>query len=137
MRLLVLPLLLALAACNGAPRATAPDVATAEAPAEAQTAATAPEAAAPPPVPSDKPEVPPLPAVAVDELVGVEDSQVLALLGDPALTEDRAPGMAWIYDGIGCRFGLVLYPDLETNKRTVLSVETENDGPCSALLAQP
>lgn len=99
--------------------------------------ATEPEAMTPPPVPSDKPEAPPLPAVALDDLVGIEDSHVLALLGNPARTQDRAPGVAWIYDGIDCRFGLLLYPDIESNKRTVLSVETEGDGPCSARLAQP
>ena len=137
MRILALPLLLALAACNTPPLATAPDVTPLEVPQDNASASTAPEAVTPPPVPSDKPEAPPQPAVALDELVGAEDSQVLALLGDPALKEDRAPGVAWIYDGIDCRFGLLLYPDIETNKRTVLSVETESDGPCSARLAQP
>lgn len=136
MRILVFPLLLALAACNTAPLATAPNVAPVEVPQDTASAAE-PVAVAPPPVPSDKPEAPPLPALELDELVGVEDSQVLALLGDPALTQDRAPGVAWIYEGIGCRFGLLLYPDIETNKRTVLSVETEDDRPCSARLAQP
>jgi len=67
----------------------------------------------------------------------VKAGQVLAVLGQPSLREDRSPGVAWVYDGTDCRFRLLLYPDIETNKRTVLSVETESDSPCSARLTRP
>lgn len=127
---------LALVACSRPDHATAPDtpVPTVE-PIVTEAAALEPEIPATlPPLPSDKPEVPSLP---LSELVGMDDSQVLAVLGQPDRREDRSPGVAWVYDGTGCRFGLLLYPDLETDKRTVLSVETEGDGPCSARMATP
>lgn len=127
-----------MAACSTAPTATVSDddaAAGNDATLEATVVPEVPDS--PPPLPSDKPEAPALATIPLEDLVGVGDSQVLAMLGEPDLTEDRAPGVAWIYEGANCRFSLLLYPDLETNTRTVLSVETDGDAPCSAHMAQP
>ncbi len=57
---------------------------------------------------------------------------VAALIGQPDMREDRAPAVVWIYEASACRFGLLLYPDLETSHRTVLSYETDQPDGCAA-----
>lgn len=136
MRLCAALLILALAACETAPLATVPDATDDESrPAESAEETGAQETVVKvPPLPSEKPAIPSLP---LKDLVGIEGSEVLALLGQPRLREDRSPGVAWIYDGTDCRFGLLLYPDLETNRRIVLSVETDGGPSCSARAKAP
>lgn len=122
---------LALTACSQAQHATAPalpDPAPSEESAPVVMAVPE-EAPAQPPTPGEKPA---MPGVPLDDLIGMEDEAVKALIGEPNRREDRAPATAWIYDGTGCAFGLLLYPDLETNRRTVLSYETDEPGSCTA-----
>lgn len=123
---------LAVAACGQTRTATVPEAAVApaaqdEAVEEASLSAEA--AVVPPPVPSEKPTVP---TVALDELVGLDEDMVVAMIGEPHLRENRAPATAWIYDQGSCRFGLLIYPDLESDRRLVLSYETEDDRTCPA-----
>lgn len=122
---------LALAACSQAQHATAPALPAPALPEEPAAVAMAvpEEAPAQPPTPGEKPE---MPSVPLDDLIGMEDEAVMALIGAPNRREDRAPATAWIYDSSGCAFGLLLYPDLETNRRTVLSYETDDPGSCTA-----
>ena len=98
----------------------------------------APEPEAPevpaPPLPAEKPSAP---GITLDDLIGMNDEAVLAIIGEPDLRQDRAPAVAWIYDGAGCRFGLLLYPDLETDRRTVLSYETEDSATCAVPMVTP
>lgn len=122
---------LVLAACSQAQHATAPVSPAPDLPDEpASVAMAVPEdVTEPPPTPGEKPE---MPGVPLDDLIGMEDEAVMALIGEPSRREDRAPATAWIYDSSGCAFGLLLYPDLETNRRTVLSYETDDPGSCTA-----
>ena len=84
-----------------------------------------------PPLPAERPA---LPSIPLEDLVGMEEESVLALIGDPDLRQDRAPARAWTYQGAACSFVLLLYPDLETNRRIVLSYEATNPEACSALM---
>jgi len=121
---------LVLAACTQAQQGTAPAD-----PAVTQTVVTTTtvpeETSPPPPLPAEKPAAP---RISLDDLIGMEDEAVMALIGPPDLRQDRAPAIAWVYDNAGCPFGLLLYPDLETNRRTVLSYETDDPDSCAAAM---
>jgi len=122
---------LVLAACTQAQREAAPADPDLAATQPVVTATTVPEETSPPPLPAEKPAAPRIP---LDELIGMEDEAVMALIGPPDLRQDRAPAIAWVYDNTGCPFGLLLYPDLETNRRTVLSYETDDPDSCAAAM---
>lgn len=87
-----------------------------------------------PPLPSEKPD---LPSIALEDLIGLEDDVIVAMIGEPNLRQNRAPATLWIYEYGACRFGLLLYPDLESDRRTVLSYETDGDASCSARMVAP
>ena len=133
--LIPLLILAALAACNAPERSAAPAVPATTADEQVEAAITVPvEPEIPPPLPTDKPAVPGIP---LDRLIGLEDDMVTALIGQPALREDRAPAVVWVYEASTCRFGLLLYPDLETSDRTVLSYETDQPDSCTADMVMP
>lgn len=132
-RFVLVPICLMFAACAQPQHATAPEIPTVDPSLKAEPA---PEPTAevdaempPPPLPPEKPDTP---SIALEDLVGLQDDVVVAMIGEPDLRQNRAPAMAWIYERGACRFGLLLYPDLETDRRTVLSYETDGDASCSA-----
>jgi hypothetical protein len=134
-RLTAVLLFVLLGACSQAQHVAAPSVPEpSEAEPIAETTALPEEEIAVPPLPAEKPETP---KIAIDDLIGLQDDMVTALIGQPALREDRAPAVVWVYEASACRFGLLLYPDLESNHSTVLSYETEQPDACAADMVKP
>ena len=134
-QLIALLILASLAACATQQTPVTPAVPAATGDEQADVAIMAPdEPEILPPLPAERPA---LPTIPLDSLVGLEDDMVAALIGEPDRREDRAPATVWIYQASACRFGLLLYPDLETNRRTVLSYETDDAAGCSADMVQP
>lgn len=59
--------------------------------------------------------------------VGMDESQLQALLGPPTVQEDRAPGKVWRYRNGRCTVNLTLYPDVETRVYRALAYEVTSD----------
>ena len=56
-------------------------------------------------------------------LIGLNPSQALASLGNPASVLERSPSMVWRYDVTGCALDLFFYMDLGDNAFRVLAYE--------------
>ncbi|MDE1145975.1 MAG: hypothetical protein PW843_05040 [Azospirillaceae bacterium] len=61
------------------------------------------------------------------ELVGLDESQLQALMGPPSSQQDLAPGKEWLYRHGACTVDLTLYPDIKTQAYRVLSYEVTSD----------
>lgn len=98
-------------------------------------AAQPPKAPPPPSPPPPAGDIAPL-TVAIPEtakiepgpplgarLQGLSENQVVALLGQPAATEEKAPARIWTYRGGGCRLRVAFFPQMETLDYRVLSAE--------------
>ncbi|MEA1652683.1 hypothetical protein UAJ10_27180 [Nitrospirillum sp. BR 11164] len=67
-------------------------------------------------------------AVASDvDLVGMDESQLQALMGPPSSQQDLSPGKEWLYRHGTCTVDLTLYPDIKTQAYRVLSYEVTSD----------
>src|SRR5690349_17124146 len=47
-------------------------------------------------------------------LIGMDEEQLVALLGPPTSEKDQAPGKIWRYRKSRCTVELTLYPDVQT-----------------------
>lgn len=122
--LLVLPLMLAVAACA----ATGPTAGRTSGRAESSISSAVlptprPEdakvrPAAPTPVP--RPERPSLPPFDLAQLGGATESSVVALLGAPDEIRDQSPGKVWIYNHSGCSIEVYLFPSVDVGSMAVL-----------------
>jgi hypothetical protein len=92
--------------------------APAEAPGEArpniEVATVAPESAAPAPPPQD---------AAPIKLIGLDENELVALLGQPSEREDYAPGKLWRYRLANCTLTVSLYPEVRSLTFRALSYE--------------
>ncbi|WP_148293710.1 hypothetical protein [Azospirillum sp. B4] len=61
------------------------------------------------------------------DLVGLDESQLQALMGPPSSQQDLAPGKEWLYRHGACTVDLTLYPDIKTQAYRVLSYEVTSD----------
>jgi hypothetical protein len=55
--------------------------------------------------------------------VGMDERQLVALLGPPTSEEDQAPGKTWRYRKSHCTVDLTLYPDVQTRIYRALAYE--------------
>lgn len=65
--------------------------------------------------------------VSEADLVGMDESQLRALIGPPSSQQDLAPGKEWLYRHGACTVDLTLYPDIKTQAYRVLSYEVTSD----------
>lgn len=79
-----------------------------------------------PPLPPEGPK-PPAPAQAPDsqpaELVGLDEQQVIAYLGDASSTREVPPATVWEYRVEDCRLDLFFYMDLADQRFRTLAYE--------------
>ncbi|ASG22502.1 hypothetical protein [Nitrospirillum viridazoti] len=61
------------------------------------------------------------------DLVGMDESQLQALMGPPSSQQDLSPGKEWLYRHGTCTVDLTLYPDIKTQAYRVLSYEVTSD----------
>ncbi|MEE3623673.1 hypothetical protein UCD39_06670 [Nitrospirillum sp. BR 11752] len=61
------------------------------------------------------------------DLVGMDESQLQALMGPPSSQHDLSPGKEWLYRHGACTVDLTLYPDIKTQAYRVLSYEVTSD----------
>lgn len=72
-------------------------------------------AAAPPPAesaslpPAESPVRPPLPKIAIGELPGMSEAQIVALFGRPQFRRTETPAEIWQYRGAACVLHVFLY----------------------------
>ncbi|TWB23613.1 hypothetical protein FBZ89_102370 [Nitrospirillum amazonense] len=82
----------------------------------------------PSPIPSQTTPAAASAAVASDvDLVGMDESQLQALMGPPSSQQDLSPGKEWLYRHGTCTVDLTLYPDIKTQAYRVLSYEVTSD----------
>ncbi|OIQ92543.1 hypothetical protein GALL_255380 [mine drainage metagenome] len=91
----------------------------------------APRAAVPPPPPRRPPPpvVPrpaPVPSSSPDQLLGLDEAGVAALLGRPGLTQARDMGRLWRYRRGHCVLALIFYPEVEGGALRVASYDFEH-----------
>lgn len=54
-------------------------------------------------------------------LVGLDEAQTFALLGDPFVAEERPPARIWTYSDGDCRLQIFFYPDLSDQRFSALT----------------
>jgi len=83
---------------------------------------------------------PPAPAPALAEepgldprrLIGLSFAQMAALLGQPALQEERPPARAWAYNAATCVLTIFFYPDIATREFRALTYELKMESASEA-----
>ena len=60
-------------------------------------------------------------------LIGMDEKDVAAILGDPNLEQNVAPAKKWLYTARSCVLTVSFYFDLSAQEFRVLSVEAENN----------
>jgi hypothetical protein len=58
-----------------------------------------------------------------ERLIGLEESDVVALLGAPNSQHDQAPGKSWVYDNGRCTLDLSFYLDVQSRVFRTLAYE--------------
>jgi hypothetical protein len=66
------------------------------------------------------------------DLVGMDESQLQRVLGQPVAVKDSAPGKTWRYRNPCCELSVALYPNLQTHSYQVLSYEVTSDDSSNA-----
>jgi hypothetical protein len=85
------------------------------------------------PEPRVKPEPPPKPSYDPSILIGLNEAQVIAAIGDPDTREEKAPAHIWRYSANECTVNLFFYLDLGDEEFHLLSHETNHqDGGADA-----
>src|SRR5262245_16598454 len=74
------------------------------------------------PVVQEPPPAPAAPAHTVSELMGKRQSEVTALMGEPARVEQRAASTVWVYEGGDCGLDVFFFLDMATSDERVLTV---------------
>ncbi|MCC7049818.1 MAG: hypothetical protein IT562_24135 [Alphaproteobacteria bacterium] len=91
----------------------------------AQPAAQPAAVEQPPPEPEPPSNLP-------SKLVGLNESQLVAVLGTPTESETRAPGKVWHYRKANCTLSISLYPEVQSQTFRSLAYEvTSNDDSAS------
>ncbi|HWA49308.1 MAG TPA: hypothetical protein VG742_13610 [Dongiaceae bacterium] len=67
------------------------------------------------------------PVYSAAELVGKSQSEVAALIGNPAQVEQRAASTVWTYRGESCGLDVFFFLDMATSDERVLTVESRAD----------
>ena len=75
-----------------------------------------------PPVVQEPAPAPAAPAHTVSELMGKRQSEVTALMGQPARVEQRAASTVWVYEGGDCGLDVFFFLDMATSDERVLTV---------------
>jgi len=75
------------------------------------------------------------PVYSAAELVGKSQSEVAALIGNPAQVEQRAASTVWTYRGESCGLDVFFFLDMSTSDERVLTVESRTDKPDPATAA--
>lgn len=65
------------------------------------------------------------PGLDIDQLVGLDFAQTMALLGHPALDEVQAPARVWAYNGSGCVLSIFFYPHVDGTTYRALTYEVK------------
>jgi hypothetical protein len=60
-------------------------------------------------------------------LIGMDEQQLVALLGPPTSEKDQAPGKIWRYRKSRCTVDLTLYPDVQTRIYRALAYEVSSN----------
>lgn len=98
------------------------DPTTGELAAEAAASEPAVEVAAIVPEQTPPAAAPP-PEAAPVRLIGLDEAELVALLGPPNQREDHAPGKLWRYRLANCTLTVSLYPEVRTSTFRALSYE--------------
>lgn len=81
-------------------------------------------------VPARKPELM-AKAAEVDsdprQLIGLDPSATTALLGEPAVQEEKPPARVWTYNAKDCVLSIFFYADINTRVFHALTYEIKND----------
>ena len=95
--------------------------------AEAADAKIVEQPSAPLPRPKKKPPLlAGVPVSQPEQLMGLGGSQVVAILGSPALQEQADPAQVWIYNAKSCVLRIFLYPEINTQEFRALAYEMLN-----------
>jgi hypothetical protein len=88
-------------------------------------------------LPPHKPGVPPVsdgatepvpPAThGVEQLIGLNETELQNALGPPMLQEEKAPTKLWVFRSHNCTINVTLYPDVQTRQFHALSYEVISD----------
>lgn len=87
---------------------------------ETAAASKQPEPVAPAPAETE-------PVYSAAELVGKSQSEVAALIGNPAQVEQRAASTVWTYRGDSCGLDVFFFIDMATSDERVLTVEPRTE----------
>jgi hypothetical protein len=100
-----------------------------------------PSASAEPPAAAEQPEAPVETAIApahtASELMGKNQSEVTALMGEPSRVEQRAASTVWVYQGGDCGLDVYFFLDMATSDERVLTVAPTTESTTAAAEATP
>lgn len=124
--MVILTTLLVLAGCSGMNQreiATAPTP-TPSAPVREEPQEPAIEAVDPLPLPTRKPDnLAKRTELDPERLIGLSTFQTEAMLGIPALQDERPPAKVWTYNAKACVLSIFFYPDINTRVFQALTYE--------------
>jgi hypothetical protein len=63
----------------------------------------------------------------VEQLVGLNETELQNALGPPMLQEEKAPTKLWVFRSHNCTINVTLYPDVQTRQFHALSYEVISD----------
>jgi hypothetical protein len=63
----------------------------------------------------------------IDELIGLDESGIRSVLGNPTSREDHAPTKRWVYRLKQCTMNVTFYPEVETRQFHALNYEVNSD----------
>jgi hypothetical protein len=127
-------LALAMAGCELAPPPPAPPPPQPAMPAAVTRLPSPPPRKPPPPQgpslarlpPATEGEPAPAPTGSFDQLVGLDQPQVAALLGEPDASADAPPATIWRYGDTTCDVDIYFYLDLQSQTMRALHYEVRN-----------
>jgi len=76
--------------------------------------------------------VPVAPLYTASELMGKRQSEVTALMGEPARVEQRAASTVWVYEGGDCGLDVFFFLDMATSDERVLTVAPSAESAAAA-----
>lgn len=84
------------------------------------------------PIPAEKPSDEVLlasrPDLDPERLIGLSLVEAEALLGEPALQDEKPPAKVWTYNAQSCVLSIFFYADISTKDFRALTYEIRNDG---------
>jgi hypothetical protein len=63
----------------------------------------------------------------IEQLVGLNETELQNVLGPPMLQEEKAPTKLWVFRNRNCTINVTLYPDVQTRQFHALAYEVISD----------